>query len=580
MRRLSTQLIATRREGPAEAQAPSHTLLVRAGMLQQAGSGLFVLGPLLMRVVNRLAAIIREELAALGCQEVRFTHLQPPEPWKDSGRWETLTATDPIMLRVRDRSGAELGLGPTHEEQATLFAAERVFSHRQLPQVVFQLATKFRDEARPRAGLLRTREFTMQDAYSFDVDEDAAGVTYERMGAAYERIFARCGLDVVRADADVGAMGGRRSAEFLAPAAVGEDFVAVSDAGGFRANTEVARVALRAPERPEPRPMSRIATPGATTMDALVQHVPDVPTARMVKTLLYGVVTDAGAEVVAAVCRGDRTIDERKLARALGARELTLADAATVRAATGAAPGYAGPVGLAGHVRVLADHAVADVHGFVCGANADDAHLRDVWWDRDVALPELADLDRVEDGDPAPDGGTITIGRAIEAGHIFMLGTRYAEALGLAVAGPEGVERPVWMGSYGIGLERLAAALVEQHHDDAGIAWPTAVAPHTVVVVTVRAGDETQDTLAERVLGDLLAAGVDAVWDDRDARAGVKFADAELIGFPWRITVGRDAPEGRVELTPRAGDGEVLSSAQAVARVRAAAAAARVPVLA
>lgn len=580
MRRLSTQLIATRREAPADAQAVSHQLMARAGMLQQAGAGLFSVGPLLLRVLQRIEGVIRSELDAIGCQEVRFTHLQPPEPWQRSGRWEHMTVVDPIMLRTESRTGAELGLGPTHEEQATLFAAEQISSHRQLPQIIYQIATKFRDEPRPRSGLLRTREFTMKDAYSFDVDEQAASETYHRLADCYERIFARLGLDVLRADADVGAMGGKLSAEFLAPASIGEDFVATSDAGRYRANVEVARAELDPPEHPPEKAMAAVDTPNATTMEALQAFVPDVPAQRMIKTLLYqATTTDGEHQLVAAFARGDRSVDEDKLARAVDAAELAMADAETIRTATGAEPGYAGPVGLSGDIRMIGDHAIADVQGFVCGGNATGTHYRDAWWSRDVVLPELADLDRVSEGDRAPDGGRISISRAIEAGHVFLLGTRYTEpeALDFAVTGEDGAARPVWMGCFGIGVERLAAALVEQHHDDAGIVWPAAVAPHTCAVVPIRADDEVQRALAERVAGRLDEAGVDVVLDDREARPGVKFADLELIGIPWRITVGRDAGEGRVELAPRAGgETEVVDADVAVERVVDAARQARV----
>lgn len=580
MRRLSTQLIATRREAPADAQAVSHQLMARAGMLQQAGAGLFTVGPLLLRVLQRIEGVIRSELDAIGCQEVRFTHLQPPEPWQRSGRWEHMTVVDPIMLRTESRTGAEFGLGPTHEEQATLFAAEQISSHRQLPQIIYQIATKFRDEPRSRSGLLRTREFTMKDAYSFDVDEQAAGDTYHRLAECYERIFSRLGLDVLRADADVGAMGGKLSAEFLAPASIGEDFVAISDGGKYRANVEVARAELDPPEHPPEKPMAAVDTPGATTMDALAGYVPDVPPERMIKTLLYQVTTTGGEhQLVAALARGDRSIDEDKLARAVDAADIAMADAETIRAATGAEPGYAGPVGLSGDVRLVGDHAVADVQGFVCGGNATDTHYRDVWWSRDAVLPELADLDRIADGDRAPDGGTVAISRAIEAGHVFLLGTRYTEpeALDFAVTGEDGQARPVWMGCFGIGVERLAAALVEQHHDEAGIVWPTAVAPHTCAVVPIRADDEVQRPLAEQVAARLDEAGVDVVLDDRDARPGVKFADLELIGIPWRITVGRDAGDGRVELASRAGgEAEVVDVDAAVERVVDAARRARI----
>lgn len=571
MRRLSTQLIATRREAPADAQAVSHQLMARAGMLQQAGAGLFTVGPLLFRVLQRIEAVIRSELDAVGCQEVRFTHLQPPEPWQRSGRWKLFTETDPIMLRTESRTGGEFGLGPTHEEQATLFAAEQISSHRQLPQIIYQIATKFRDEPRPRSGLLRTREFTMKDAYSFDVDEESAGETYHRLAECYERIFARLGLDVLRADADVGAMGGKLSAEFLAPASIGEDFVATSDAGQYRANVEVARAELAPPEHPPEKPMTAVDTPNATTMETLQSFVPDVPPERMIKTLLYQVTTAGGEhQLVAALARGDRSIDQDKLARAVDAADIAMADAETIRTATGADPGYAGPVGLTGDIRLVGDHAIADVQGFVCGGNATDTHYRDVWWSRDAVLPQLADLDRVTDGDRAPDGGTISISRAIEAGHVFLLGTRYTDpdALDFAVTGEDGVARPVWMGCFGIGVERLAAAIVEQHHDDAGIVWPAAVAPHTCAVVPIRADDDVQRPLAEQVAARLHEAGVDVVLDDRDARPGVKFADLELIGVPWRITVGRDAADGRVELASRAGgEADVVDVDAAVERV-------------
>lgn len=548
MRRLSDLLIATRREAPADASTASHALLVRAGMVQPIAPGLVALGPLLARVATRITAIAREELAAVGGQEIRLPCADPAQP---------------------------LHQASDHEAQAATYAAGVLSSHRQLPQVLHEVATVRSDDPRPRSGLLGAAERSLCAAYAFDADEAAAEAGFARAAGALARVLARCDLEALRAEAG----GTLRAETFVAPGPAGETLVAVSDAGRYRAVLDVARAALTAPERPEPEAMTRVDTPGATTMEALAPHVGDVPAARTVKTLLYRILTDDGSHVVAALCRGDRSVHEGKLAGALGATEVAMADAATIRELTGAEPGFTGPVGLP-EMRVLGDLALADVQGFVCGANETDAHLRDAWWGRDVALPDLFDLDLVTEGDPAPDGGRLAVTRGIAVGWARLLGTGDAESAGLTVAGPDGAERPVWLGSYGLALEALVAALVEQHHDAEGIVWPAAIAPHTAVVVTVRAGDEAQDGLAERVMADLATAGVDALWDDRDVRAGVKFTDAELIGFPWRITAGREAAEGRVELTGRAGGRtEVVDAADAVARIADAAGAAGVPAL-
>lgn len=552
MRRLSTHLIATRREPPADARAPGHGLLVRAGQLQQRAPGVVTVGPLLHRTLRRIKALIRAELDEAGGQEISL---------------------------AGEQAEAESN-GPGRTAGAAAFVAEGVDSHRQLPQLIYQLARARRDEPRPRSGLLHPRESILAVAWIFDVDEDAAGASRERLTAACARVTARCGVDVVRAD--VASRDGRRvDDQVVALTEAGDDVVAVSDAGPYAAAVATARASLAPPPAPEgDAPMREVATPGATTLAALQAFVPDVPPERAVKTLLYHALLPHGDhQLVAALCRGDRSLDEAKLARACGAAEVGMADTASVEQATGAAVGYAGPVGLPADVRVVADPALADVEAFVCGANRTDAHLRDVRWGRDVALPELADLDAVRDGDSAPDGGTLQLRRGLEVGRVAMLGTGDSEAAGLAAAGPDGRDHPVWTTSCALDVSRLAASVVEQHHDERGIVWPTAIAPHTVVVVTVRAGDEAQERLAATICQDLDAAGVDVVWDDRDDRAGVKFADAELLGFPWRVTCGRDAADGLVELTERGGDTDVVDAGEAVRRVARAARDARVPAL-
>jgi prolyl-tRNA synthetase len=566
--RLSEQLFVTRRDDPADAAVASHALLVRAGMLHRVAAGVYAHGPLLCLVIRRIETIVREETGRIGGQELLLSALQPRDLWERSGRWRRDVNVDRLMFTTRDRSGAEFGLGPTHEEAMTDLVAGQVSSYRQLPVLLYQLQTKFRDEPRPRFGLLRAREFHMKDAYSFDRDEEGMRSSYERVGAAYEKVFARCGLDTLRVDADPGAMGGSASAEFIAVADVGEDVLAVCERTGYAANVEVARAHIPNPAAPDlDRPMSRVSTPRARTIAEVREFILDVPVGRFVKTLLYRVRDEGGDEqVVAALVRGDRAVNETKLANLLGAAEVELADAGTVRAVTGVEPGFAGPVGLPSDVRIVGDLSLNGVDLFVCGANEPDAHLRDVRFGRDVDLPDLADIDLVQDGDLTPDGaGRLRIVRGIELGHIFQLGTRYAERLGASYLANDGQEHPMWMGSYGIGITRLAAAIVEQHHDERGCRWPASVAPHAVVIVQTRAGAEDQDRLAATLYDRLRTAGTPVAWDDRDERPGVKLHDADLVGWPWRIVVGRDAAGGQVEVTARSGgDAVVMSLAEAV----------------
>jgi prolyl-tRNA synthetase len=471
------------------------------------------------------------------------------------------------MFTTVDRAGARFGLGPTHEEAFARVVGRDLRSYRQLPALVYQVQTKFRDEPRPRFGLLRTREFVMKDAYSFDLDADGCAASFDRVAGAYRRIFERCGLDTVAVRADSGGMGGDASTEFVALADVGEDVI-VSYADGAAANLELATASLTPPDEPEQVAMTAVHTPDCRTIDEVVGAIADVPVERFVKTLLYEVGTAAGSRLVAVCVRGDREVNEVKLGNALAAETLRLADDDRVRGATGASPGFAGPVDLPGDVEVLADHNLAGVQGFVCGANRSDHHLRDVWWGRDLPVPPMADLDLVQAGDVDAAGRPVQLRRGIEVGHIFQLGTHYCASLGVSVLDGAGRETTPWMGSYGIGISRLAAALVEQHHDDRGIVWPPSVAPHDVVIVQAAAGDPVQTELARRAYEELHVAGVDVLWDDRDARAGVKFADAELVGIPCRLVVGRDAVDGAVELGDRrTGDREVLALDDAIARL-------------
>lgn len=539
MHRLSTLLATTRRQPPADASATHDALLVRAGMLHRTSAGTALLGPLLVRTFRRVEAIVRAELDDLGSQEVR------------------LPAAGPF------------------DELREQFVIDQLSSHRQLPVLLYELAARPRHEPDPRLGLLRTTAATVAAVWSYDLDVAAARTTAEHVAAAYGRALSRCGLEPAAADA--GLRDGEPVTAVVTPSGAGDVVLARSDAGPYRALAGAARAALATPPPGDPRPATRVETPGATTMAALRTFVSDVPPDRTVKTLLYGVLTAEGAEVVAVLCRGDRSVDEGKLAQALGAREVALADADTVRSVTGAAPGYAGPIGLDAGIRVVGDRALDGVQGFVCGANEDGAHLRDVWWGRDVGLPPLLDLDRVQAGDPAEGGGVLDLLPAIEVARV----AAGAPAPGITVTGPDGARQPVRAGSAALVVERVVGAVVERHHDDAGLVWPAAVAPHTVSVVTVRADDETQARVAGQVLGALGAAGVDALWDDRDLGAGAKFTDAELLGFPWRVTVGRHAADGRVEVTDRRdGATHVCTVADAVERLADATAPHAVPPLA
>ncbi|MBO2464517.1 proline--tRNA ligase [Actinomadura violacea] len=588
--RWSQMFVPTLRDDPAEADAPSHRLLLRAGYVRQLTAGHYSLLPLAVRVRAKIIEIVRQEMDAIGAQEMLLPALHPAEPWRRSGRWELMGQE---MFRLQDRRGADLALGMTHEEIFATVARE-LNSYKQLPQQWYQFQTKFRDEPRPKGGLMRTREFTMKDAYSFDIDRAGLDVSFDAYHGAYTRIFARLGIPALPCDASSGTMGGAGSTEFMCPADVGEDLVAHSPACGYAANIERATSALpEASDGPGLPAPERFDTPGVRTIDDLTRFLggdpqaPDsgrsndpraagaslrssdrlgAPGDRQIKTLVY--VLDGALTLV--LLRGDHALNEQKLVDATGAAEIRAADPAEIRDALGALPGSLGAVGTA--LPVIADEALRRRRDMFTGANIDDMHLRGVDVARDITVGTWADLREVAAGEPCPRcGEPLEIVRAIEVGHIFKLGDRYARALGAEVLDPGGKRVPVVMGSYGIGVERAMAAIVETHHDERGIVWPVAVAPFQVAVVIAQSDDADVAGAAEGIYGALRDAGVDVVIDDRAERAGVKFRDVELTGIPYRITVGRRGlAEGVAEVTARAtGDTEKVPLDAAAAHVRA-----------
>ncbi|TAH34454.1 MAG: proline--tRNA ligase [Planctomycetota bacterium] len=571
--RLTRLLFVTLRDDPADAEVRSHALMARTGFLQKVAAGIYVYGPMLWRTLRKIEQIVREEHDRAGCQELLMPALQPRELWEESGRWDRYV-NDGILFHLQDRKGAELCLGPTHEEVITTFVKRQLQSYKQLPLTLYQIQTKFRDEIRPRFGLMRGREFIMKDAYSFDATPAGMKESYQAMRAVYTRVFTRCGLRFTAVEADPGAIGGSGSEEFMVDADTGEDAIAVCRETGYAANVEKATgVIPPPPAAPPQRPMHKEPTPGARSCEDLQRMFPDLPIARMLKTVLYRVLWRDREGVVAVMCRGDRALNEVKLANFLDALKVELADEKLVRASTGAEPGFAGPIGLGAGVRLVADRSVEGVHGFLCGGNETDTHYLDVWFGRDLPQPETADFGQVQAGDLAPGGqGALEITRGIEVGHIFQLGTKYSEAMECRFVDEQGRTQPAWMGCYGIGISRVAAAAIEQNHDEAGMIWPLPIAPYSVLIVQMKAGDAAQDDLAAELHEALEGEGVDVLWDDRPkVSPGAKFKDADLIGIPLRIVVGRDASQRQVEWKPRRGGSTAIVDAEeAVARVRAA----------
>jgi prolyl-tRNA synthetase len=565
--RLSELLFVTLREEPADAEVRSHALMARAGFIQKLAAGIYVYGPMMWRVLRRIEGIVRDEHDKAGCQEFLMPAMQPKELWEESGRWDRYVS-EGILFTLNDRKGTELCLGPTHEEVITNYVRSLVQSHKQLPAILYQIQTKFRDEIRPRFGLMRGREFIMKDAYSFDVSAEAMVASYAKMREIYRNIFTRCGLRFTPVEADSGAIGGAGSEEFMVDADTGEDAIAICRETGYAANLEKAVSRIPAPSQPDSEVKMHLEpTPGAKTCDDLIALFPGLPLSRLLKTVLYKAVYSDKEITVAVMCRGDREINETKLLNHLDAVALELADEKLVRDATGSEPGFAGPIGLADDVRLLADLSVNGVKGFLCGGNKTDMHYLDVYFDRDLEQPETVDFGTVQEGDLMIDSDdVIEITRGIEVGHIFQLGTKYSESMNAKFNTEQQKLEPMWMGCYGIGVSRVAASAIEQNHDDNGMIWPLPIAPYAVHLVQMKAGNEEQDLLAQEIHDRLQEQGVDVLWDERKkVNPGAKFKDADLIGLPIRIVIGRDAGERKVEWGLRTGgDREVRSADSAM----------------
>ena len=590
--RVSRLMLVTLRDDPAEAEIPSHKLLLRAGYIRRVASGIYAYLPLLFRVLQKISAIVREELNATGALETLLPQLQPADLWQRSGRWSGYTAGEGIMFHLSDRQGRELGLGPTHEEVITDLAADLLRSYRQLPVNLYQIQTKFRDEIRPRFGLMRGREFIMKDGYSFHADEASLKECYAEMDRAYRRIFSRCGLKAVAVEADSGAIGGSASQEFMVTAEAGEDLILSSGDGSYAANQE--RAVSLAPEAVPlaAQPCQTLATPGQSSIEDLCAAHGFDPSQIVKVLLLLARCADGSLQPVLVSLRGDQRLNDVKLANAVSARlapaqggllsiePLTpdlvrterlpldlgavpfgylgpdLSDAALV-----ATPGPAPDLGAKPQPRLVAkllrltDPTAAKLDGFICGGNRSDLHQVGASWAALGLKPDVVDLRAAQPGDRClhDPKQTLSAARGIEVGHIFQLGRKYSEALGARFTNESGTEEALWMGCYGIGVSRLAQAAVEQNHDSNGICWPVAIAPFEVIVVIANLQEPSQRQLGEELYGSLLDAGLDVLLDDRDERAGVKFKDADLLGIPWRVVVGRGAKDGQVELVQRQG---------------------------
>jgi prolyl-tRNA synthetase len=574
--RLSQMLFVTLREDPAEAEIPSHKLLLRAGYIRRIGSGIYAYLPLMWRVLKKVTQIVREEMDATGAQECLLPQIQPAELWQESGRWDTYTKAEGIMFALKDRQGRELGLGPTHEEVITAVACDMIRSYRQLPVHLYQVQTKFRDEIRPRFGLMRGREFIMKDGYSFHTDVESLKETYGHMYQAYTNILRRSGLTFRAVEADSGAIGGSGSHEFMVLADAGEDEVLYTEDGQYAANVEKA-VSLPTEAVPSVFAQAEVKdTPNANTIEALCQQLGCDATA-VVKNVLYQATFDNGKLVLVLVSiRGDQAVNEvklnnelAKLAERYGAKtvlSVAIADAETQQqwATTHLPVGYLGPdlgdnliqskANVAPQFLRLADPTAVALKNFVTGANVPHQHVVGANWGQSLSLPTVVDVRKAVAGDRALHEPTqlLKTARGIEIGHIFQLGTKYSAALGATFTTEQGETSPLVMGCYGVGVSRLAQAAVEQSHDKDGIIWPVAIAPYHVIVVIPNLKEATQVEAAEKIYQDLNAAGIETLLDDRDERPGVKFKDSELIGIPYRVVTGRSLAQGKVEVVKRA----------------------------
>jgi prolyl-tRNA synthetase len=542
--RMSQMLIPTLREDPGEAEVVSHRLMLRAGMIRKTAAGIYTYLPLGLRVIRKIETIIREEMNRAGAQEVLMPIASPAELWRETGRWDFYGKE---LFRLKDRHERDFCLGPTHEEVITDLIRREVRSYRQLPLNCYQIQTKFRDEIRPRFGLMRGREFIMKDAYSFDKDEEGAKQSYQSMYDAYYRIFTRCGLTFRAVEADTGLIGGSSSHEFMVLAETGEETVVYTEDGAYAANVERAELAPQGDTlRESPRPLQKVSTPGARTVEEVTALL-KVPPQRLVKTLFYRTPKD----LVAVLVRGDHEANEIKLKKTLGVMDAVLADAETVTALSGAPVGFAGPIGLSKQ-RILADYAVKAMANFVVGGNEADTHYMDANWNRDFTVERFADLRQAQAGDPSPRGNaTLKTARGIEVGHVFMLGTKYSQAMGATFLDPQGKDTPAVMGCYGIGVGRTAAAAIEQHHDAKGIVWPIPLAPFHIHLLPVSQSARVME-MAGSLYHSLAQSGIEVLWDDRDERAGVKFNDADLIGVPFQLIIGeKGLAQDQVEIRTR-----------------------------
>ena len=570
--RMSKSFVPTLKEVPADATVASHQLLVRAGYIRQLSAGIYSILPLGQRAILKITAIVREEMNAIGAQEFYLPALNPREIWEESGRWSVMGEN---MFRLKDRKGADLCLAMTHEEIFTVLARAELRSYRQLPQSWYQIQTKFRDEPRPKSGLLRVRQFTMKDSYSFDLDKKGLDDAFEAHRQAYVKIFGRCGLKTVQVDAHSGAMGGSGSTEFMVATEAGEDLIASCEACGYAANTEKAESRVETPDRykaaGESPALEEFATPGVVTIEALSKAPHGVAADQQLKTLIYL----GDEQPLIAIVRGDDQLNEAKLQTASGASVLRPAHAEEIQKWLGARPGSLGGVGLGekANLRVFLDSRLAGLTGLVTGANKDGFHLKNVSVPRDLAFAKSVDLRTVNAGEGCPRcGKPLVVGKALEVGHIFKLGTRYSESMGARVLDEGGKEVPLVMGSYGIGVERILAGAVELHHDQDGIRFPMSIAPFHLALLPLQMQDAAVRDAAEKIYADLTAAGVEVLLDDRDERAGVKFKDADLIGLPVRIAVGKKGlADGKIEWKVRGGkEVEFVALGDVVARVQAA----------
>ncbi|MBZ5749906.1 proline--tRNA ligase [Metabacillus rhizolycopersici] len=541
----SMTFIPTLREVPSDAEVKSHQLMLRAGFTRQNASGVYSYLPLANIVLKKIEQIVREEMNTAGASELLMPALQQAELWQESGRWYSY---GPELMRVKDRHNREFALGATHEEVITSLVRDEIKSYKRLPLSLYQIQTKFRDEKRPRFGVLRGREFIMKDAYSFHATKESLDEAYNKMFTAYQNIFSRCGLDFRAVIADSGAIGGTDTHEFIVLSEIGEDTIAYSDTSQFAANIEMAPVnAVYEKKTDELKPLEKTETPDQRTIEEISSFL-NVTKEACIKSVLFKV----DDRFVLVLVRGDHEVNDIKLKNLYDATNVDLATADETKEALNCVPGFVGPINVSENVEVVADHAIASVVNGVCGANEEQFHFQGVNIDRDTKVSQYADLRFIQEGDVSPDGeGTIKFAKGIEVGHVFKLGTKYSEAMNATFLDENGRTQPMIMGCYGIGVSRTLAAIIEQHHDENGIVWPNSIAPFQIHLIPVNMKNDSQKDLSEKLYAEFIEQGYEVLLDDRPERVGVKFADADLIGLPVRVTIGKKAEEGIVEVKVR-----------------------------